>query len=277
MGFRINTNTPASAANRAVSKASDAKGDSLNKLSSGDRILKAADDASGLAISEKLKAGIRSSRQASRNANDGISMIQVAEGGIQEASNLLIRMRELSVQAASDTSGESERAMTNMEFQGLKKELKRISGATEFNGTKLLDGTTSKLDFHVGTGGTNTNERISFQASEVNSSPESLGLAHANLLYKSSAQDCLGKLDTAINKLVGHRTTLGAVQTRLTASSNNLDVSTENISAANSRIRDTDYAEESARLARNSIVEQASVSVLAQANDLGKAATKLVA
>lgn len=276
MGFRINTNTPSSAANRAVSKASSEKEQSLSKLSSGDRIIRAADDASGLAISEKLKAGIRSSRQASRNANDGISMIQVAEGGIQEASNLLIRMRELSVQAASDTSGDSERAMTNMEFQGLKKELKRISGATEFNGTKLLDGSGSKLDFHVGTGGQSTNDRISFDANQVNSSPEALGLTHATLATKTGAQDCLGKLDSAINKLVGHRTTLGSVQTRLTASSNNLDVSTENISASNSRIRDTDYAEEAAKLAKASIVSEASVSVLAQANDLGKAAYKLV-
>lgn len=276
MGFRINTNTPASAALRAVNKASEAKSDDLNKLSSGDRILKAADDASGLAISEKLKAGIRSSRQASRNANDGISMIQVAEGGLNESSNLLIRMRELSVQAASDTSGDRERSMTNMEFQGLKSELKRISGATAYNGTKLLDGSGSQLDFHVGTGGKSSSDRISFEAGQVNSSPESLGLAHASLLTKLGAQDCLGKIDDAIGKLVGHRTSLGAIQTRLTASSNNLDVSTENISAANSRIRDTDYAEASAKLARDSIIVEASTATLAQANNLGNAARKLV-
>lgn len=275
MGFRINTNTPASAALRAVNKATEAKSDDLNKLSSGDRILRAADDASGLAISEKLKAGIRSSRQAERNANDGISMIQVAEGGISESSNLLIRMRELSVQSASDTLGDNERRMTNMEFQGLKTELKRISGATKYNGINLLDGTGSRVDFHVGASGEGSN-RISFEAGNVSTSPESLGLTHASLLTKTGAQDCLGKLDNAISKLVGHRTDLGAVQTRLTTSSSNLGVMTENISAANSRIRDTDFAEASAKLARDSIVEQASTAVLAQANDLGKAAYKLV-
>ncbi|MCK5882147.1 MAG: flagellin FliC, partial [Bacteriovoracaceae bacterium] len=140
MGLRINTNVASLSAQRALGNTTKAQSSSLEKLSSGSRIVKAADDAAGLAISEKMKAAIRGTNQAERNANDGISMIQTAEGGLNEVSNILIRLRELSVQSASDTVGDSERQFTDMEYQNLKQEVERISSVTEFNGKKLLNG-----------------------------------------------------------------------------------------------------------------------------------------
>ena len=175
MGLRINTNTQSLRAQTAMSKVEAQKSDSLAKLSSGTRINKAGDDAAGLAISEKLKANIRSSQQANRNANDGISMVQVAEGGLNETSNILVRMRELSVQAASDTVGDTERGMSNMEYQQLKSEMERISQVTEYNGTKLLDGSGEKKDFQVGTGNNEFQDRISFEPGQLNSGLGALG------------------------------------------------------------------------------------------------------
>src|SRR6476661_10329929 len=150
MGFRINTNVASLQAQTSLGKVARETESSFSKLSSGSRITKAADDAAGLAISEKLKAEIRSTQQATRNANDGISMIQVAEGGLNETSNILTRLRELAMQSASDTVGDTERQMTNLEYQQLKSEMERISKVTEFNGKKLLDGTADKYDYQVG-------------------------------------------------------------------------------------------------------------------------------
>lgn len=275
MGFRINTNVPSLSAQRSVGKTNQEMEGSLQKLSSGQRINKASDDAAGLAISEKMKSEIRSARQADRNANDGISMVQVAEGGLNEAQNILTRLRELAIQSASDTVGDTERGFTNMEYQNLVQELGRISEVTEFNGTKLLNGQGGVLDFQVGTKA-GDDHKISYDAGFVNSSIDSLGIEGASVASKEDALASLANVDKAIEKTSGQRAFLGALQNRLTSTSNNLQVWTENLSAANSRIRDVDYAEETAKQAKNSILSAAGTSVLAQANMQGQNALKLI-
>src|SRR5690606_17920926 len=167
MGFRINTNVSSLAAQRSLSINNRESESNLSKLASGSRITKAADDAAGLAISEKLKANIRSMKQADRNANDGISMIQTAEGGLNEVSSILTRMRELAIQTASDTVGDTERNMTNMEYQNLKQELERISQVTEFNGMKLLNGEGQKYEFQVGVNNDEFQDRIGYDSQMV--------------------------------------------------------------------------------------------------------------
>jgi flagellin len=275
MGFRINTNVPSISAQRSIGKTNQAQESSLAKLSSGSRITKAADDAAGMAISEKLKAEIRSSKQADRNANDGISMVQVAEGGLNETQNILTRLRELAIQSASDTVSDTERGFTNMEYQNLVQEMDRISKSTEFNGRKLLDGTGDKYDFQVGTKG-DENSQISYEAGQVNASTSELGVEGLEVSSKDSAQSSLASVDAAIEKVSGQRAFLGALQNRLSSASNSLQVTQENMSAANSRIRDVDYAEETAKNATNSILQAAGTSVLAQANMSGQNALKLI-
>lgn len=276
MGFRINTNVSSLAAQRSLSVAGREGESTLQKLSSGSRITKAADDAAGLAISEKMKANIRSLKQADRNANDGISMVQTAEGGLNEISSILTRMRELAVQTSSDTVGDPEREMTNMEYQNLKLELERISQVTEFNGKKLLNGEGDSYDFQIGANNDGFQDRISYDAKQVNSKLDNLGLAELDVSSKDGSQQSLSTVDSAIEKVSGFRAFLGAIQNRLVSTSNNLQVNVENLSAANSRIRDVDYAEATAAKAKNDILTAAGTSVLAQANMSSQNALKLI-
>lgn len=276
MGFRINTNIASISAQRSLGVSNRESEGVLSKLSSGSRITKAADDAAGLAISEKMKANIRSMKQADRNANDGISLVQTAEGGLNEVSSILTRMRELAIQTSSDTVGDVERGMTNMEYQNLKLELERISQVTEFNGKKLLNGEGEMYDFQVGVNNDAFNDRISYNASLANSRIENLGVSELDVGTKEGSQDSLGALDAAIEKVSGQRAYLGAIQNRLTSTSNNLQISTENLSAANSRIRDVDYAEATAQKAKLDILNAAGTSVLAQANMNSQNALKLI-
>lgn len=276
MGFRINTNVASLQAQNSVGKVNRETQESFAKLSSGSRITKSADDAAGLAISEKLKTEIRSAQQANRNANDGISMVQVAEGGLNETSNILTRMRELAIQSSSDTVGDVERGMTDLEYQQLKSEMERISQVTQFNGKTLLNGQGEKQEFQIGTGADEFKDRIGFDPSALNSGVEALGVSSLAVNSKEGAQDSLASIDSAIEKVSGQRAVLGALQNRLTSTSNNLQTYTENMSAANSRIRDVDYAEETAKQARNSIIGSAGTSVLAQANMNGQSALKLI-
>ena len=276
MGLRINTNVSSIAAQRSLSVNGRESESNLAKLSSGTRITKAADDAAGLAISEKMKANIRSLKQADRNANDGISMVQTAEGGLNESSSILTRMRELAVQTSSDTVGDVERGMSNMEYQNLKLELDRISQVTEFNGKKLLNGEGDKYDFQIGANNDDFQDRISFDAKQVNSGLSSLGVDELDVSTKESSQQSLASLDSAIEKVSGSRAFLGGIQNRLVSTSNNLQVNVENLSAANSRIRDVDYAEATATKAKNDILGSAGTSVLAQANMSGQSALKLI-
>lgn len=276
MGLRISTNVQSLRAQSSLSKVEAAKSDNLAKLSSGSRINKAGDDAAGLAISEKLKAEIRGSLQANRNAGDGISMIQTAEGGLNETSNILIRLRELSVQAASDTIGDQERKFSDLEFQHLTQEVGRISDSTQFNGKKLLSGEGDTLDFQIGIMNDAKNDRLSYKPQDSSARPKDLGIEGLGVLTKVDAQNNLEKIDNAINGVNGNRASLGALQNRLQSTISNLEVKTENLSAANSRIRDTDIAVESAEMTKNNILSAASTSVLAQANNSGSAALKLI-
>ncbi|HLE11160.1 MAG: flagellin [Bdellovibrionales bacterium RIFOXYD12_FULL_39_22] len=276
MGLRINTNVTSLSAQRTLGVNSADQERTLSKLSSGTRIVRAADDAAGLAISEKLKAQIRGVTQAGRNANDGISLIQTAEGGMNEISNILIRLRELSIQSASDTVGDAERQFTNLEYQNLKQEIERISQVTEFNGKKLLNGTGESYDFQIGINNDSFQDRIRYNAGITNSTMEGLGVASLSVSSKEESQGSLAVLDDAIQKISGQRAELGAVQNRLSSTIQNLQVSSENLNAANSRIRDTDYAAETAQNTRLNIMTQAGTSVLAQANSQGSAALKLI-
>lgn len=276
MGLRVSTNIAAVNAQRNLSSSQMNIQDSLAKLASGSRINKAADDAAGLAISENLKASIRSTRQANRNANDGISMVQTAEGGLNEIGNIITRMRELGIQAASDTVGETERGFIDKEIQQLKSEANRIANVTTWGHTKLLDGSTPAFDYQVGIYNNETEDRITFDASQNKATIDALGLAGLDYNTKEGAQTALQLLDDAQTNVNGMRSNLGALQNRLLSTVNNLGVFEENMSAANSRIRDTDVASASSELTRNSILLQASTSALAQANSSNQVALNLI-
>jgi flagellin len=276
MGLRIATNTTSLAAQRTLGSNNTEQAKTLNKLSSGTRIVRSADDAAGLAISEKLRAQIRSTNQAERNANDGVSMIQTAEGGLSEIGNILVRMRELSVQSASDTVGDTERKFTDLEYQNLKQEIERISQVTEFNGKKLLNGAGEKYDFQIGINNDEFQDRISFDTDLLNSSISNLAVDSLSVSSKDDAQTGLASLDNAIQMVSGQRAELGAKQNRLTSTVNNLQITSENLSAANSRIRDTDFAAETAKNTKLNILTNAGTSVLAQSNSQGQAALKLI-
>lgn len=276
MGMRISTNIAAVNAQRNLFGSQANIQDSLAKLASGNRINKAADDAAGLAISENLKAQIRSTRQANRNANDGISMVQTAEGGLNEIGNIIVRLRELGIQAASDTVSDTERGFVDKEVQQLKNELQRIASVTTWGKTKLLDGSTPTYDFQVGIYNAESEDRISFKASENVATLDALGLAGVDYTSKEGARSGLDALDAAQQAVSGMRSNLGALQNRLLSTTQNLGVFEENMAAANSRIRDTDMAQASSELTRNSIMLQASTSALAQANTSANAALNLI-
>jgi len=276
MGLRIATNTQSLFAQRAMYGNRGLQERSLEKLASGSRINRAGDDAAGLAISEKLRAHIRSMQQATRNANDGISMIQVAEGAMNEISNIMIRTRELSIQAASDTVGDTERGFIDKEVQHLKSELERIAVSTEFNGMHLLNGEGNNLDFQVGINNNPEEDRLSYSTQDYKTTLETLGMGDVSTATKEGAQNNLGVIDAAINKLNENRSGLGALQNRLQSTVNNQLITTENLSAANSRIRDTDVAEESTNIAKQNILMQSNVSMLAQANTQAGLALRLL-
>lgn len=276
MGLRVNTNVQSLAAQRNLSTTSLAQKGSLEKLASGTRIVRSADDAAGLAISEKMRAQIRSIRQDTRNANDGISMIQTAEGGMNEIGNILVRFRELSIQAASDTIGDTERGFIDKEVQQLRGEIDRISQSTEFNGLKLLAGESAKLEIQIGQGNSPEQDRFGFDLADSNVSADRLGVTSLSVKDKESAQSNLTVVDDAINKLSSSRANLGAMQNRLQSVVNNLAVYDENLSSARSRIYDIDMASETAEMAKNNILTQAGTSVLSQANQNPMLALKLM-
>ena len=276
MGFRVSTNISSINAQRNLTTSQMNIDSSLAKLSSGSRINKSADDAAGLAISENLKAQIRSTRQANRNANDGISLVQTAEGGLNEIGNIIVRLRELGIQAASDTVGDTERGFVNKEVSQLKNEMQRIAQVTTWGKTKLLDGSTPTYDFQVGIQNNEFEDRISFKASENTATLDSLGLAGVDYSSKQGAQTALEALDKAQENVNGMRSNLGALQNRLSSTVTNLGVAEENMSAANSRIRDTDVANTSAELTRNNILLQAGTAALSQANQKDQLALKLI-
>jgi flagellin len=266
-------------ANRALSHTSDELAKSYNRLASGNRITQAGDDAAGLSISENLRGEIRSMAQAERNANDGISFVQVAEGGLNEIGNILIRLRELSVQAASDTIGDKERGFVNQEVQSLVAEVDRIANVTTFNGTQLLNGESEKseLEFQVGTKKMDGDaDRIMFKPNDYNVKASELGIDSLDYTSIDDARDAMDKVDDALSKVFAARAGLGAMQNKLHATVNSIGVAKENLSAARSRIADTDVAAETSELVRGQILQNAGVSVLAQANTAPQNALKLL-
>lgn len=276
MGLRINTNVASLNAQRNLGSTRINMNRSLEKLSSGQRINRAGDDAAGLAISENLKAQIKGLGQAERNAEDGVSLVQIAEGALGEVSNILIRLRELSVQAASDTIGTTERKFLNVEFEQLTSEVDRIANSTEFNRVPLLNGTGAVFDIQIGTRNDPISDRLTFDASSADVNVAALGLNLASVSDKISAQNSLTSIDQAIISVSGIRADFGALQNRLQSTVNNIQVSIENLSSANSRVRDTDVAAETAELTKQNILMQAGTSVLSQANSSTNSALSLI-
>jgi len=269
------TNISSLRAQRNLNKTSNALTQNINRLSSGLRINRAGDDAAGSAISSQLTAYEQGLKQASRNSNDGISVIQTAEGALSEMTGIVQRMRELSVQAANEgTMDSTERGYLDQEFQLLESELDRIVNVTEYNGQKLVDGSISTgVSFQVGMKNT-TNDRIS--VSIANTGSTSLGLNDELLTSATGAQKAIAALDTALQTINTERGTLGATQNRLEMTLSNLATMHENMAAGNSRIKDVDVAEETASMSRNQILSQAGTSVLAQANQLPQSALSLI-
>ena len=274
--MRIATNVTALNAYKNLYSLGNKQATSMARMASGYRINSAADDAAGLAISENLKAQIRGLNQANRNANDGISLVQVAEGGLGEVTNMLVRLRELGVQAASDTIGDRERGLLDVEYQQLKEEIQRVSQVTQFNGATLLNGLGGIFDIQVGIQNDQFNDRISFDSQLMNATQEGLGIVELSVADKLSAQGSLQFVDDSINSVNAMRAQLGAFQNRLQSTSQNISNSVENFAAANSRIRDTDLASESSELAKNNILLNAATSVLGQANQQQQLALKLL-
>jgi len=275
MAIRVNTNPTSLRAQTNLSKAQNSLTSNIERLSSGLRINRAGDDAAGSSISSKLSSDTRSLKQASRNTNDAVSVIQTAEGALNEINGLLTRMRELAVQSANGgTMTSTERSYIDQEFQLLESEINRIVGVTEFNGQALIDGSMSSgVNFQVGMNNT-SNDRISLSVADSDST--ALGLNDDVLTSQTGAQQAIDALDTAIQSVATSRGTLGTTQNRLTVTLTNLSNMHENLSAANSRIKDVDVADESAQMTKNQILQQAGTAVLAQANQLPQAALSLI-
>lgn len=274
MGLRISTNIAAINAQRQLGVQQQRNSHALAALSSGSRIVSAADDAAGLAISENIKGQTRGIAMARQNAFNAISLVQVSEGGLNELSNIMIRIRELGVQAASDNIGDTEREFLNTEVQQLIQEADRIARTTRFGNKKLLDGSGEELEFHVGPFGDKDNI-IRYNMS-ADATASALGISGISIADKDDARDTLERIDEALVKLGKMRADFGAVQSRLNTTVSNLDIQYENLSAANSRLRDADIAHESAELASSSILQQAAIAVMAQANQQPAAALRLI-
>lgn len=270
MGLRVNTNIFSLTAQRNLGNASDRLGGNFARLSSGLRIATAADDAAGLGVSERLRSQIRSLGQAGRNAQDGISLAQTAEGALNEVSSNLIRMRELAIQGANETLSAEDRDAIDVEFQALDDEINRIAGATEFNGTNLLN-TSANIDIQVGI---DSGQTIAVTTQDVTSA--TLGINALDTQDETNSAAALATLDTAIGSVNTARGNLGAQQNRLSSAFRSIQNTREGLSAAESRIRDVDVAAESADLTRNSIVQQAAVSILGQANVQPQLALSLI-
>ncbi len=304
MGLRIRTNISSINAQRRLKDSTMALQSAAEKMASGKRINKAADDAAGLAIASKLNADIRSLNQARRNASDGISLVQTAEGGLVETSSMLTRLRELAIQAASDTVGVQERSFLNKEFVALKNEIDRLASTSEFNGTRLLVGNADLADDIANPKGTFPLEiqvgKDYFLESDSKSAPNPInviridleklnafthgegslnigkGTEGAQVDDKESAQRSIASLDNALTQVNDYRSYLGSIQNRLQATVSNLGVGIENITAAKSRIEDTDFAKQTAEFSSQNILQQAGSSVLAQANTMPQIALNLI-
>jgi flagellin len=274
MGLRVNTNIASINAQRNTAQVTTRLARNYQKLSTGLRISTAADDAAGLAISERLRSQVRSLGQASRNANDGISLVQVGEGALNEVSNILVRLRELSIQSANGSSSTADKNTIKEEFDSLVNEVNRIAQSTEFNGIKLLDGSATSVTFQVGINTTANIDQLNVTLTPALST--SLGLSSLDVGSGGSTSTAILAIDDAINAVSQLRGKFGSLQNRLTSTIANLGVASESLSAAESRIRDVDVAYETAELTRNNILQQASISILSQANAQPQSALTLL-
>ena len=275
MALNVVTNVASLNAQRRLTANSQIQNRAMQRLSSGFRINSAADDAAGLAISEHLRAQLRSVRQAERNTQDGISLLQVAEGAMAETTSMLIRGRELAVQAANDTVGSVERQFLHEEVMQLNLEMTRISRVTEFNGTQLLDGSATSLSFQVGFRNT-TNDRVTVSLPRTDYETLYGGVLVPDLRTRADAADSLSIFDDALNSLAASRADIGAWQNRLQTTMETLATTHEHLSAARSRIMDADVAVETSEMTRANILMQAGTSVLAQANQIPSMAVSLL-
>jgi len=263
MGLRINSNILSSNAQRNLANVSGRLGGNFSRLSSGLRIASASDDAAGLGISERLRSQTRSLNQAGRNAQDGISLVQTAESALGETGANLSRLRELAVQASNGTLNTEDRTVINTEFTALKSEIDRVASDTNFNGVNLLDGSTTSVDLQVGI---ESGQTIGVSLSSASLSGLGLSASTFNTSTVTNATAALNTIDTAINSVASSRGSLGATTNRLSSTVRSIANSSENLAAAETRIRDVDVAFETADLTRNSILQQAALSVLSQAN-----------
>ena len=275
MGLRINTNVASIGAQRVLSKQQARMEHAQLAMSSGSRIVKAADDAAGLAISENIRGQLAGIKMARMNSYNAQSLIQVSEGGLNEISNIMIRLRELGVQAASDTVSDVERSFLDQEAQQLVEEADRIAKSTKFGNKALLDGTGEEMEYHVGPFSDESENVIRYQIS-ADATTSNLGIDGVSLSDKDGARSTLEAVDEGLVKVGQMRADFGAVQSRLQSTTSNLDIQYENLSAAKGRISDADIAYESAEMTSANILQQASVGVLAQANQNGAAALKLI-
>ncbi|MFO0635126.1 MAG: flagellin [Nannocystaceae bacterium] len=270
----VKTNTSSLIAQRNLAEANSGLAENIGRLSSGLRVRSAADDAAGLAISEDFKASIRSLNQAKRNANDGVSLAQTADGAFGEVGNLLKRMRELAVQSRNGTNNTTQRGFLDDEFQQLKSEIDRIVSTTEFNGIQLIDGSQAAgIEFQVGKD-TSADDRLTL--SIATSSTSALGIDTATVSTTAGSDAAITALDVAIEGISTRRAAIGAMQNRLQVTMSNLDTYATNLSSANSRIVDVDVASETAELTKHNILMQASTAMLAQANQSPQAALQLL-
>jgi flagellin len=276
MGLRIASNLAAEKVQSNLRKISKKTDTALESLSSGKRITKASDDSAGLAIATTMSAQVSGLRQAMRNASDGISLVQVAEGSLNESSNLLVRMKELAVQAASDTVGEVERSMINLEFQETLKEVDRIAEVTVYNGVKLLNGEGKDLyQFQVGANAGEANT-IEYDAGNINATTSSLGVSGLSVDDKSSALDSIATVGEALTSLSTQRSSLGAIQNRLQSAVNTIDNSAIQQEYARSIIEDVDVAKSASELVASSISKNAAIAALSQANNIPQSAISLI-
>ncbi len=275
MALTVNTNTASLNAINNLNQTQRSLGGNYQRISSGLRIAKAADDAAGLAVAESLHAQSASGRVAMRNTNDGISVIQTAEGAMDSVGDIISRMRELAVQSSSETLADDERAYIQDEFEQLSAEIDRIASSTNFNGTALADGTTTQLDVQVGVMNT-ANDRITITLSDLTASTLGVDTASVDLSSATGAQAAIDTFDVALDSVSSYRSDLGAAQNRLDSALSNMETYVENLEGAESQIRDADFAFETAELAKNQILQQAGVSVLAQAKAMNQGVLSLL-
>ncbi len=275
MALTVRTNTTAQSALTNLNKTSRALQRSFERLSSGKRISRAADDAAGLGAAERLHASSTSAVVAARNVNDGISIISVAEGAASEVGSILTRMRELAVQGASDTLSTNDRSYVSTEFKALSKEVDRIAAVTEYNGTKLANGTVTALNVQVGIHAT-TNDQIAITTGDLTATTLTVDTTSIDMSTAAGASASLAKIDSAIDTVTGYRSGFGAVENRLGNALNNLETFSTATSAAESRIRDADFGQETATLTQNQVLQQAGVAVLAQAKGINQGALSLL-